>query len=94
MDQFSGILKKQNWIFLAFLIALCNESVLARKYYVSLSGSDTNTGLSVNQTFQSVTYALAKAAHGDSVSINDGVYDCRKFIYLLKVVDNDGRIIV
>jgi len=54
-------------------LALCS-SVSAADYYVSLSGSNKNSGTSVDQPFLTVQHAVNRMWPGDTCHIRGGTY--------------------
>jgi hypothetical protein len=51
-----------------------NLNSLGKTYYVSLNGSDTESGNNINQPFRTVKHALSVATDGDVVNISPGTY--------------------
>jgi len=43
-------------------------------YYVSVNGSNTNTGDNINQAFSSLVYALSVATSGDTILVGSGTF--------------------
>lgn len=61
----------------AFIVALFIGAILplsARPFYVSKSGSDSNSGTDSGRPFITVTRALAVARNGDQLFIGPGIY--------------------
>ena len=52
-----------------------NTTVLAKTYYVSVSGDDSADGLAEKTAWRTVTHAAKVAAAGDTVKIKAGEYD-------------------
>ncbi len=65
--------KKSAWFLLIFLVALA-PAVKATDYYVSKSGNDANSGLSVALAKLTITAAANTAAAGDVIYIATGYY--------------------
>ncbi|HLP14753.1 MAG TPA: right-handed parallel beta-helix repeat-containing protein, partial [Bacteroidota bacterium] len=47
---------------------------LPKTYYVALTGSDTNTGVSIDQPLAKISTAVAKLAPGDTIYVRGGTY--------------------
>lgn len=65
--------KKSAWFLLIFLVALA-PALKATDYYVSKSGNDANSGLSVALAKLTITAAANTAAAGDVIYIATGYY--------------------
>lgn len=65
--------KKSAWFLLIFLVAL-SPAVKATNYYVSKSGNDANSGLTVALAKLTITAAANTAAAGDVIYIATGYY--------------------
>lgn len=60
---------------LVYLILLCSVNVsFATTYYVSNSGSDTNSGLSIEEAFATIQIGANSAMTGDTVLVLEGDY--------------------
>ena len=53
---------------------LLSPENIGTTYYVSTTGSDTNSGLSVQQAFRSISYAVHRTSPGDTVLVSPGTY--------------------
>ncbi len=63
------------FLLMSFLMMLISLSAFAQQnYYVSTTGSDSNTGTSINQAWQHISYATDKVKAGDIVFIKAGNY--------------------
>ncbi len=60
-------------IFFAVLLSLSN-TVYGTNYYVSTTGSNSNTGTSVGLPFLTLAYAVSKVVPGDSIYMRGGTY--------------------
>ncbi len=56
-------------------LLMLTSSAFATSYYVSTSGNNANNGLSPNSAWQTIQYAAANVAAGDTVNILGGVYN-------------------
>ncbi len=56
------------------LFVFSSIASFATNYYVSSSGSNGNTGLSVPMAFQTINYAADQTAPGDTVFVMNGLY--------------------
>ncbi len=64
------------YIFLFFLLSwLYLPKVQATNYYVSNSGNDTNSGLTLSTAFATLQHAVSIVIAGDTVFVADGEYD-------------------
>ena len=61
-------------IFTIFQMTLLCGTISARNYYVSGTGSDNNSGLTINQAFRNIQKAADLAQPGDVVNVLDGIY--------------------
>lgn len=66
------------------IVAFPNTVLQATNYYVSTSGSDSNTGISVETPLLTVAAAINKAAAGDIIFVRAGVYTVTTTIKLSK----------
>ncbi len=67
--QIARSMHKRLWFCLVVFMAAGMESHAAATYYVSLSGSDTNSGLNWDEALATISNAAAKAAGGDTVVV-------------------------
>jgi parallel beta-helix repeat protein/predicted outer membrane repeat protein len=67
----NGFIAKSLPVFL--LVLFLPMSVWATDYYVSTTGSDSNTGLAAS-AWKTITHALSQAASGDSIHVAAGTY--------------------
>lgn len=56
----------------------------ATNYYVSTSGSDSNTGTSSSKPFATLEKAVSSASSGSTIYVNSGTYDVTSTIKLTK----------
>ncbi|MCU4164776.1 right-handed parallel beta-helix repeat-containing protein [Carboxylicivirga caseinilyticus] len=61
-------------ILTAFMVLLTMGMVKATDYYVAKTGSDSNTGTSLDSPLANVTTAISKAVAGDVIYIREGEY--------------------
>ncbi|MFA5887050.1 MAG: DUF1565 domain-containing protein [Patescibacteria group bacterium] len=61
-------------IFVIFCLFFFTSSVYATTYYVSNSGNNTNTGLSSDNPWKTITFALSSVAGGDTIHLASGTY--------------------
>ena len=61
-------------IFAVFVKIVVCTNLFATTYYVSSSGSNSNTGMSETQPFQVVQYAIDQMKDGDELIVLDGFY--------------------
>ena len=52
-----------------------NLNTLGKTYYVSLNGSDTESGNNINQPFRTIKHALSQAIDGDIINVSAGEYE-------------------
>ena len=67
--------------------ATCSQAV---DYYVTVSGTDTNTGTSWATALQSITNAVAKAVDGETVHVSNGVHQITGQVLLDKGITLRG----
>jgi len=60
-------------------------------YYISLNGSDSNNGKSLNNAFKTIAHALATARGGDTILMKGGVYRQGNILYNKR--DKSGKYI-
>lgn len=70
---FTRIGRRSAWLLLTFLVAFA-PAVSATNYYVSKSGNDANSGLTVALAKLTITAAANTAAAGDVIYISTGYY--------------------
>ena len=64
---------KKNYL-ITLLLMIATFSVHATDYYVATTGSDSNSGTSLEEPFAKVTTAIGKAVAGDVIYIREGEY--------------------
>lgn len=67
-----------------FLFLLASTSVNATSYWVSSDGNDTNSGISLNTPFKTLTKAESVVLAGDIIFVRGGNYLINSTIYLTK----------
>jgi len=77
------------FLFANFLFLL--HPVFATNYYVTTTGSDSNSGTSVGSPFLTIKYAVGKVIAGDSIYIRSGIYVTSATISLSKVGTSSGK---
>ena len=78
---------KRKSLFFVFVMAILvafTQSSQAAIFYVSLTGSDTNNGLTTNTPFATVYKAVTMANPGDLLYVRGGTYTCATRINLSK----------
>jgi len=82
----------KNFILLLILIQICNFGKAQTNYYVSLTGNDSNSGLSEANAWKTINFALSSTGSvtaGDTVFIKAGDYGNENvYIYLNGTVNN------
>ena len=63
-----------NRILLCLFTLLSSPVFAGTNYYVSNSGSNSNSGLTTLLAFKTITYATTVATHGDTINVMAGVY--------------------
>jgi parallel beta-helix repeat protein len=64
---------KKTIVFITILLSL-SGALNAGNYFVSPSGSNDNSGLSLDDAFKTIQYAADFAMPGDTIWVNDGIY--------------------
>ncbi len=78
----SFLLRKYTTLFLIFALYF-SASAATKKYFVSTSGNDSNSGSDVKHAFATITKAVNSADAGDSVFVMPGLYK--------KLIEVNGR---
>jgi parallel beta-helix repeat protein len=60
---------------LTIILLLFSGVIYAGNYFVSPNGNNNNSGLSLDEAFKTIQYAADFATPGDTVWVNDGVYN-------------------
>ena len=68
-------------LFVIGLFLMLSGNALATDYYVSTTGNDENTGLSVEQSWLTPSHAATQAIAGDTIYIIDGLYQEELIIF-------------
>ena len=79
-------MKKRNYFFVlvtALLFAF-SQTGMAAIFYVSTTGSDTNSGLTIDAPFATVYKAVMMANPGDMIYVRGGTYTCATRVNLSK----------
>jgi len=62
------------FLFFFGVVLITTQLAVAKTYYVSLSGNDSNNGLSVGTPFKTIPKAIGLVAAGDTVYVRAGVH--------------------
>jgi hypothetical protein len=62
------------FLFFFGVVLISTQLTVAKTYYVSLTGSDSNNGLSVDAPFKTIPKAIGLATAGDVIYVRGGIY--------------------
>ncbi|MFB6319600.1 right-handed parallel beta-helix repeat-containing protein [Saccharicrinis sp. FJH54] len=69
---------------IALTSLIISISASATTYYVDTNGTDSNSGISVNLPFKTITKALNELTPGDSILVRGGIHNYSSTIYISK----------
>ncbi len=85
INTLAGDMKKAIKLFSILVLSICYLSSYATNYYVSTTGSDSNTGTSINTPFLTIAKAVSKAiVAGDSIIVRSGTYTVSSTVKITK----------
>ena len=74
-----------NKVFILFLAVLFSTKLaFAKNYFVSVSGNDSNDGLSVENTFKTIPKAINMVIPGDTIYVRGGTHHYSTTISITK----------
>ena len=81
-------MKKYIILFSSILLFQC---AMATTYFVSTTGSNSNMGISDEQPFLTLDYAVKKMVAGDTILMHGGIYEHSVTISLSQTGSNDKK---
>ena len=89
----NAIIKKTLRLLLCVIFLLCHfQYSQAKEYFVSLNGSDSNSG-SVDNPFRTIVKASDAAKEGDTITLRGGIYELEKVFKLPRGGNAGNRIV-
>lgn len=83
-----------SFITASVFIAIPHVRALGTTYYVSTTGNDADTGLSLAHAWQHIQYAVSTAGSGDTIIVAPGIYnEAVKIDKLLTLIGQSGAVI-
>jgi hypothetical protein len=78
------------FIAIVVMMLIVTLSAMAATYYVATNGNDSNTGLTIDQPFATLSTAFAKIVAGDTIIIRGGTYANSSTISIPKITGTDS----